>query len=129
MTDKAWKRYERAVAQRVGGRRVPVTGLGRAEADVVSDVFHFQCKLGRRFPAYLRGWLDGITETAGRTGAVGCVIWKQPGARTDDAVVILRLKDYQEVCHAAMLAWTLTQTYSSINASSAEGCPEQAPRA
>ena len=97
MADRAWKRFERAVAQRVGGRRVPVTGLGRAEADVVTSSFHFQCKLGRRFPAYLRGWLDGITEAAEGAGSIGVVVWKEPGARVDDSVVVLRLRDWEDL--------------------------------
>ena len=94
MSDKAWKRFERAVAKRVGGRRVPVTGLGRDEADVVTSSFHFQVKLGRRFPAYLREWLRGITETAERAGRTGCVVWKTPGGRDDDALVVMRLADF-----------------------------------
>ena len=94
MPDKAWKRFERAVAKRTGGKRIPVTGLGRDEADVISDSFHFQVKLGRRFPAYLRGWLDGIAETAEREGATGAVVWRQPGERDDDAIIFMRLRDW-----------------------------------
>ena len=41
--DKSWKAFERAVAKAVGGRRVPVTGLGRAEADVDGGPFQYQC--------------------------------------------------------------------------------------
>ena len=47
--DKSWKKFERRVAKRMGGRRIPVTGE-RAGVDV---------------------------------------------ARDDDAVVVLRLKDWQ----------------------------------
>ena len=36
MSDMNWKRLEREVARKLGGRRVPVTGLGRAGADVIA---------------------------------------------------------------------------------------------
>ena len=31
-----------------------------------------------------------------RSGATGVLIWKQPNARDDDAVVVLRLRDWQD---------------------------------
>ena len=95
MSDRNWKRFERDVAKAVGGVRVPVTGLDRAAADVDAGPFQIQVKLGRRMPGYLKKWLDGITETAKRKGATGIVVWKQPGERVDDSVVILRLADWR----------------------------------
>ena len=92
--DKAWKKFERAIAKAVGGRRIPVTGIDRAGSDVDGGPFQFQCKLGRRMPGYLRGWLDGIAATAKRKGSTGVLIWKQPGERVNDSVVILRLADW-----------------------------------
>ena len=126
MTDRPWKRFERAIAARVGGRRLPCDG-SKDGVDVDAGLFKYQCKLGRRFPAYLRTWLDGITEAGERKGAVGCVVWKEPGARIDDAVVVLRLGDWQEVIEAATLAWTLTQAYSSTNASAEIDYKEKGP--
>ena len=48
-------------------------------------------------PDYLRDWLRGITEAGERKGAVGVLVWKEPGARIDDAVVVLRLRDWQDL--------------------------------
>ena len=93
--DRAWKAFERRIAKRVGGRRIPVTGE-RDGADVIADgAFCYQAKLRRGLPSYLREWLRGITEAGERSGTTGVVIWKQPHARDDDAVVVLRLKDWQ----------------------------------
>ena len=97
MADQNWKRLEREVARKLGGRRVPVTGLGRAEADVDGGPFQYQVKLGRRMPSYLHEWVDGIALTAKRKGATGVVIWKQPGERVDDSIVLMKLKDWQHV--------------------------------
>ena len=97
MPDKSWKAFERRVAKRVGGRRIPVTGIDRDGADVVAGPFVFQCKLRRGLPSYLRDWLRGIVEAGGRCGATGVVIWKAPNARDDEAVVVLRLRDWQDL--------------------------------
>ena len=94
--DKSWKAFERRIAERVGGRRLACTGE-KDGVDVDAGQFVFQCKLRRGLPDYLREWIDGITETAKRKGATGIVVWKQPGERVDDAIVILRMADWQEL--------------------------------
>ena len=94
--DKAWKAFERRIAKRVGGKRIPVTGERDAADVIVDGAFSYQCKLRRGLPSYLRDWLRGIVSAGERSGATGVVIWKQPNARDDDAVVVLRLKDWQD---------------------------------
>ena len=54
--DKSWKAFERRLATRVGGRRIPVTGA-RDGADVVAGPFVYQAKLRRGVPSYLKDWL------------------------------------------------------------------------
>ena len=95
MPDKAWKAFERRVAKRVGGKRIPVTGE-RDGADVVAGPFVYQAKLRKGVPSYLRDWLRGIVAAGERCGSTGVVVWKQPGAKDDDALVLLRLKDWQD---------------------------------
>ena len=93
--DRAWKAFERRIAQRVGGKRIPITGE-RDGADVVGGgPFVYQAKLRKGVPSYLKSWLRGIVEAGERSGSTGVVVWKQPGARDDDALVLLRLKDWQ----------------------------------
>ena len=95
MPDKSWKAFERTVARRVGGRRIPVTGLDRDGADVIAPAFHYQCKLRQGVPAYLTKWLDGITATAAQSGSTGIIIWRAPHTLNDDALVILKLSDWE----------------------------------
>ena len=92
--DKSWKAFERRVAKRVGGKRIPVTGE-RDGADIQAGPFCYQAKLRRGQPEYLRDWLRGIVAAGERSGTTGVVVWKVPGARDDDAVVVLRLRDWQ----------------------------------
>ena len=99
MPDKGWKAFERRVANAMGGRRIPVTGE-RGGADVVGGgPFVYQCKLRRGIPTYLAEWLAGIRGAAARAGndTIGVVIWKAPRKRDEDAVVILRYKDWQDL--------------------------------
>ena len=94
MADRSWKAFERRIAERVGGKRIPVTGE-RDGADVVADSFVYQAKLRRGLPSYLRDWLRGIVSAGERKNSIGVVIWKAPHKPDDDAVVILRLADWQ----------------------------------
>lgn len=97
MADRAWKGAERRVAAKLGGRRIPVTGLDRDGADVVTPWAHVQVKHRRGRPSYLRGWLSGICAEAKAHGKVGIVVWSEPGKPTDDAVVVMRLDQFQEL--------------------------------
>ena len=97
MADKSWKKFERRLARRVGGRRIPVTGE-RDGADVIVDkAFSYQCKLRRGMPSYLRDWLRGIVAAGERSGTTGVVVWKAPREKDDDAIVVLRLLDWQKL--------------------------------
>ena len=93
--DKSWKKFERRLAKRVGGRRLPNTGE-KDGVDVVALPFVYQAKLRKGVPQYLREWLRGIVAAGERSGATGVVVWKAPGARDDDALVVLRLADWQD---------------------------------
>ena len=66
-------------------------------ADVIAGPFVYQAKLRRGLPGYLRDWVRGITAAGERTGATGVVVWKAPRSLDDDAVVILRLRDWQDL--------------------------------
>lgn len=92
-----WKALERRIAKDVGTRRIPVTGIDRHGADVKAGLFCYQVKLGRRFPSYLREWLDGIRSSAKATNQIGVVVWREKGTRTADALVCLRWADWVEL--------------------------------
>ena len=94
--DKAWKAFERRVAVRVGGKRQPCDG-SKDGIDIDAGPFVYQAKLRTRMPTYLLMWLRGIVAAGVRKGAVGVVVWKAPRVRDDDAVVVLRLKDWEDL--------------------------------
>ena len=97
MADKAWKRRERAVAESLGGRRIPVTGVDRHGADVETGAFSVQVKHGRNRPGYLADWLNGICGVAADKGKTGIVVWSSPRERQGDAIVLMRLRDFVDL--------------------------------
>lgn len=89
-----WKNYERKVAKDLSGVRVPVTGLDRNGADVLTPTYAVQVKLRAVLPAWLWAWMGGIVNTARTTGRTGVLVLKRPGQRTDDALVVMTMRDW-----------------------------------
>jgi hypothetical protein len=93
-TRSGWKSFERRIAADLGGRRIPVTGLDRHGADVVTTMFHVQTKLRKAIPDWLFDWLGGICGTAGDAGKTGILILKTPRMRDSESLVVMRFGDF-----------------------------------
>lgn len=93
-----WKGAERRVAADLGGQRIPVTGVDRDGADVVTPVFHVQVKLRKTLPQWLWGWLRGIVEDAATNGKIGVLVLKRPRQRDAEGLVVLRYGDFVDLC-------------------------------
>jgi hypothetical protein len=89
-----WKAAERRVAEDLGGRRIPVTGIDRHGADVVTPMFHIQVKLRKALPAWLWEWLEGIRNDANPHGKVGIVVLKKPRQKDTDGLVVMSYSDF-----------------------------------
>lgn len=92
-----WKAYELRVSKDLGGKRIPVTGLDRHGADVITPMFHCQIKLRNSLPAWLFTWLEGIVGTAAQQNKVGILILRKPRQEDNDALVIVRYRDWVEL--------------------------------
>jgi hypothetical protein len=88
-----WKNWERRVGVALGGRRIPVTGIDRHGADVEAGIFNYQLKLRKSLPAWIFDWLGGICGTS-PAGKVGVLVLRTPRMRDEDALVIVRFKDW-----------------------------------
>lgn len=51
ITDKAWKRFERRVASKVNGKRIPING--RKGLDISHPVLDIECKYRKTLPDWL----------------------------------------------------------------------------
>lgn len=92
-----WKGAERRLAKLMGGKRIPVTGIDRDGADVVTPVAHVQSKHRKGVPQFLRGWVDGIAGDAAPHGKVGIVVWSTPGRPTSESLVVMRMDQFVEL--------------------------------
>ncbi len=94
MADPAWKRTERAIAQRLGGRRVPVSGRARgATPDVAHARWSVEVKQRQTLPAWLETALEQA-QAAARNGQVPIVVLHAAGQAHARDVVLLRLADF-----------------------------------
>jgi hypothetical protein len=96
-----WKGAERRVAAALHGQRIPVTGIDRDGADVVTAAFHVQVKHRKSLPIWLWRWLDGIRGTATVEGKTGVLVLSRPGQRQSEALVVMSFSDF-EAWHGRM---------------------------
>ena len=98
MTTRAtWKSAERRCAVDLNGKRIPVTGIDRDGADVVTPLFHAQIKLRKALPVWLWAWLGGIRGDAQPHGKIGILILKKPRQADVDGLVVLSYGDFVDL--------------------------------
>jgi hypothetical protein len=92
---KTWKAVERAVARRLGGRRVRVTGRGGAP-DVEHALLSVEVKHRKELPRWLKHAMAQAVAPA-RDGKIGVVVLHEAGSRHEQDLVVLRLGDLEEL--------------------------------
>ena len=92
MSDKAWKRAERMVAKRLGGRRVG--NSGRNTEDVFHDWLSVEVKERRELPLWLQAAMAQAWHNA-PSGHLPLVVLHELGQRHDGDLVVLRLADFE----------------------------------
>lgn len=93
MSRETWKRTERAVAGRLGGQRVPVSGRARGDApDVAHPRLAIECKHRNSLPSWL---IDAMAqaEACANPEQIPVAILHAHGARHDADLCVLRLAD------------------------------------
>jgi hypothetical protein len=103
---RSWKVCERRIAEELGGRRVPVAGRARGDApDVEHPTLSIEVKSRRRLPAWLENAVSQA-EASAKPPQLPVAVLHQDGNRYRDALVVLRLKDFDKRlgCECAGLA-------------------------
>lgn len=90
------KDHERAVARRLGGTRIGVTG--RAGCDVAVQDFAIECKERASLPAWLVGAAEQAERNAG--GRMPVVILHQFGEHHARDLVVMRLAVFERLVNA-----------------------------
>ncbi|NPV08049.1 MAG: hypothetical protein HPY83_08815 [Anaerolineae bacterium] len=94
MSEATWKATERAVATRLGGRRVPITGRQRGDVpDVAHEWLSIEVKHRRALPQWLTEAMSQAVAAAG-VSQLPCVVLHEAGSRHDGDLVVLRLGDF-----------------------------------
>lgn len=93
---RRWKESERQLAQRVGGRRVPVSGRARGD---VPDIDHpwlsIEAKSWGAMPERVVSALRQA-EAAATDGRLPVALIHGNGERYDQALVVMRLGDFMD---------------------------------
>jgi len=97
MPDKSWKAFERRVSRDHGVERQPVTGERDGSDSQPHPLFVFSMKLRKSIPKSIREWSDSIHRCAVKYGKCGILIVKEPGKHDDNALVILRYRDWVDL--------------------------------
>jgi len=90
--DKAWKATERAIATRLGGERVPVSGRGDGP-DVAHDWLSVEVKHRKTLPLWLKGAMAQAVAAA-RGDQLPVAVLHEAGAKHENDLVLLRLRDF-----------------------------------
>jgi len=98
-----WKAAELAIAKRLGGERVPVSGRTRGWApDVRHGFLAIEVKSRARSLVVLRTMMDQAVKAAewyrkrGEGDRLPIGVYHVTGERFENAFVVLRLKDFEE---------------------------------
>lgn len=94
MAERGWKQFERRIARDHGVERQPITGERDASDAMEHAMFCFQMKLRKAIPKCIREWSDSIHRAAQKVDKVGVLIVKEPGKHDDNALVIVRYRDW-----------------------------------
>ncbi len=92
MRKRTWKAIERAIAHRLGGRRLPVSG--RPSPDVVSDWLVVEVKHRERLPSWLTEAVRKVRSLA-MSHHLPIVVLHESGQRHDNDLVVMSLADFE----------------------------------
>jgi hypothetical protein len=96
--DKAWKAFERRVAQRTGGERVPVADR-RTPLDVAHPFLGIECKYRNKISKFLKEAMEQAIEGSGGD-KIPTVILGEKGSQK--MLALMRLEDVLELLAIAV---------------------------
>lgn len=101
---KNWKSTERALAKRLGGERVPVSGRTRGSSpDISHSHYGIEVKERKTLPAWLHSAMDQAVKSAATyfrksgNNQLPIVILHETGKHHSNDFVIIRFQDLEEL--------------------------------
>jgi hypothetical protein len=96
--DKAWKAFERRVAQRTGGERIPVADR-RTPLDVAHPYLGIECKYRRKISKFLKNAMTQAVEGSGKDKIPTVVLGEY---HSSEMFALMRLEDVLDLLAAAV---------------------------
>lgn len=97
MPDKAWKRAEREIAERLGGKRVPITGRQRGDApDIAHDRLSLEVKSRKTLPEWIKDAMRQARAANADGTKLPAVVLHEQGKRYLDAIVCMPLREFRD---------------------------------
>ena len=95
MADKNWKRTERLIAKKMGGMRIPVSGVARGfKGDILHDIFHVEVKYGKQIPKTVYEWYKKTKKQCPKE-KIPIVVMKPKNSKKN--FVLIELDDFMRV--------------------------------
>ena len=94
-----WKAIERQWAERLGGKRVPVTGRTKGDApDVEHDVFSIEVKAGRVMSTRLQTAVEqAVASQKGEQIPLVCITQTEGRGHPNENYVLMRYEDWEKL--------------------------------
>lgn len=95
--EKNWKRFERRVAHKFSGTRIPITGRGNL--DIAHPLFGIECKYRKNLPDWLFG--NAIRQAVEGSGKERLPIVVVGQHNKSEMYVVMRVGDFLDMAGAA----------------------------
>ena len=96
MSNPSWKKLEQKIAKKLGGKRIPVSGVSRDfKGDVLTDKLLIDCKYGKQIPKKLIDWWKKVKEEAKKMERMPALVLKKKGLRGE--LIILDVDDFRRL--------------------------------
>lgn len=94
MSDPGWKKFERRIAAKLGGRRVRAGELEKE--DIEHEILSVEAKLFKHVPVCMEKPMEQAERNAPK-GKIPVVCMKRNGRLDDNALIFLRFKDFKRL--------------------------------
>jgi len=96
MSNPSWKKLEQKIAKKLGGKRIPCSGVSRDfKGDVVTDKLLIDCKHGEQIPKKLIDWWRKVKEEAEKMDKIPALVLKKKGMRGE--LIVLNVDDFKKI--------------------------------
>jgi len=96
MSNPSWKKLEQKIAKKLGGKRIPCSGVSRDfKGDVITDKLLVDCKYGEQIPKRIIDWWKKVKDEAEKMNRLPAIVLKKKGMKGE--LIILDIDDFRKM--------------------------------